>query len=244
MIFRKLLTASLMLGMLAACTPRVTDAPTAAPSATRPVEATATDAPSATPTLTPSPAPTETATPTLPPSPTPLAQFEEFEVLSIENLQVGGARITIKLPGISVPLSLVLEGRTYNCKPDPTVPDRLFCSGLAMPPLNQSIPAALIQPDTSQIVWSGETILRNNLVVFPVRRVYFARPECSEPGKNLGCETECRINTNGSPCVVSTCFDVCGPYFSVHTCDPNMNKPFTMCAPDVTEQMKILYGVP
>ncbi|MEJ5225418.1 MAG: hypothetical protein WHV44_13255, partial [Anaerolineales bacterium] len=204
--------------------------------------ATTTPSPAPTATATLTPAPTET--PTATPSPTPLAQFDAFEVVSIENLMVGGVRITVKLPGIGAPLALTLDGRAYDCKTDPATPDRLFCNGLSMPPLNQSIPAALSLPESDQPVWTGSVFLRNNLVVFPVRRTYFARPECNEPGKNLGCETECRINTNGSPCVVSTCFDVCGPYFSVHTCDPNMNKPFTMCAPDVTEQMKILYGVP
>lgn len=243
MDFRKpgalLLLATLI---LASCAPTPITDSAPPPSATAPIPATGTMAPTAT--LTPTPAPSVTATATMTPSATPLAQFDGFEALSIENLQVGGVRITLKLPGIGVPLTLTLEGRTYACKPDPATPDRLFCNGLSMPPLNQNISVALVEPNGSQPVWSGETVLRNNLMVFPVRRTYFARPECSEPGKNLGCETECRINTNGSPCVVSTCFDVCGPYFSVHTCDPEMNKPFTMCAPEVTEQMKALYGVP
>ncbi len=238
---RKLIVL-LVFSLLAACAPApVTPQSSATPLATASAPAT----PSASPlppsaTFTASPAPTASPTP----PPTPLAQFAAFEILSIENMQVGGVRITLRLPGIGVPLTLGLDARVYDCKTDSSAPDRLFCNGLAMPPLDQQVTAMLTDPANGQTAWTAQTVVRANLVTFPVRRTYFARPECSELGKNLGCETECRINTNGLPCIVSTCFDVCGAYFSVHTCDPEMNKPFTMCAPEVTEQMKVIYGVP
>ena len=66
------------------------------------------------------------------------------------------------------------------------------------------IPTALLVPPTP-VGWAG-----NN---------------CPQRGQNVSCETECRIAPDGNPCIVATCTDACGPYFSVHTC-PDMSLEF------------------
>jgi hypothetical protein len=72
----------------------------------------------------------------------------------------------------------------------------------------------------------------------------YADTNCPDRGKNISCETECRIDPNGSPCIVATCTDACGLYRSVQSCPENMTLPSPICSPEQAAAAKAKYGIP
>jgi hypothetical protein len=47
-----------------------------------------------------------------------------------------------------------------------------------------------------------------------------ARTWCPERGENVICESETVWSREPVPCYASTCYDACGYYYSIDTCDP------------------------
>lgn len=194
-----------------------------------------------TPESSPTPAPTETLAPTLTPSPTPLARYAEFVITRIAYRDVGGVNITIKLPGITGDVNLELNGGKFTCKFDRTYPDVVLCAGLYSPPIDTTIPVAFINPATGQVDYQGVIVLRQTMYPTPTPA---SSNWCPERGKNLDAEWECRIDDNGSPCVVATVRDACGYYYSVDSCPADMTLPSPICSPEQFDAMRKLYGFP
>ncbi len=248
MAFRRTgLLLALALFWLAGCArqtppPAVIEAPTQAapspaPSATATpaasLTATATLAPSATVTRTFTPAPSLTATQAV--------AFEQLKVLALEN-RVGGWMLTLAVPGAEKPLSLTLGGNRYDCSVDAQYPGRLFCQGLAKPPFDAQLSLTFSDPQSGAVVYESTLLIPTALMVRPTPAGW-ASTGCDRRGQNVSCETECRIDPSGNPCIVATCTDACGPYFSVHTC-PDMSLDFASCTPEQWARLKALYQIP
>ena len=237
--------------VLAACTPASTPDPTALPTVSpSPLpSATATFAPSATvpPTLTPSLVPSATTPPTLTPSlaPSPTtnpAAFDKLQIISISN-GVGGISVIFRIPGIQTAYKVKIRGYNYNCILDAKAPDRLFCNGLANPPFDVNLDLVFIDPVTEQTVFTGKTIYSSKLSATSTVQGW-GKNDCPGRGTNVSCETECRLLPSGNPCIMATCSDACGLYFSVETCPADMSQDFPSCPPDLFAQMKARYSIP
>ncbi len=231
---------------LAGCQPRAAAVPPTADAV-----ASATSLPTASPTQRPSHTPLPSLTPTLTRtatlvpspvvSPTLEVAYAELKLLSVEN-RVGGWMVTFTLPGIRQPLKLLLGGNTYNCLVDDDYADRLFCQGLAKPAYDTPLSLAFLDEGTGAKLYESSLVFPSALLV-PPTPAGWANTNCAERGQNVSCETECRIAPNGSPCIVATCTDACGPYFSVHTC-PDMSLDFPSCTAEQWAYMKKLYQIP
>jgi hypothetical protein len=237
--------------LLAACSPTPTLLPTSTipPSASPTSAPTATAQPSATtpPTVTPSPAPSATPapthTPTAVPTPTSVpAAFDKLQIISISN-GIGGVKVIFRIPGIQVAYQVKIRGYDYNCVLDATAPDRLFCTGLAVPPFDVNLDLTFIDPNSHQTVYTGKTIYSSALGATATVQGW-GKNDCPGRGTNVSCETECRLLPNGNPCIVSTCSDACGLYFSVDTCPADMSMDFPSCPPDLFAEMKARYSIP
>lgn len=235
----------LIILMLAACTPPAIPSPSAVH-----LPALETTAPSAEPTLTstvtstitPTFTAVLTATWTVTPGPTntstPFAQFDRFEVTSVNEL-LGGWRLTVRVPGLDRPLNLIINERKFQCDMVKEAPETLFCQGLSRPNLDQQIDFSLTDPQTGEAVYAGKTYI-SPAAVPTSTPVGFAN--CPDRGKKLFCEVECRMYGT-DPCIVATCNDACGPYYSIHTCPQDI--PFDgICSHELELEMKIKYGLP
>ncbi|WP_448335865.1 hypothetical protein [Bellilinea sp.] len=187
-----------------------------------------------TPTAMMLPGPTPTAV--------PLADFSALRVVTIES-NAFGWMIQFNLPGIKQPLNLKLDNKEYRCGVDERYPERLFCQGLAKPLIDQPMKLVFFNPE------SGAEVYRSNLIiplafVVPPTPVGYLHTACEERGKQVSCETECRIDPDGNPCIVATCTDACGPYFAVHSCPDDMPLPSPSCTAEQWVMMKKRYQIP
>jgi hypothetical protein len=233
--------------ILAACTPAQTPVPTALPSATPAPSDTPVPSPTTAPTLTQTLAPSATTAPSSTPSPVPTptavpAAFDQLQLISISN-GIGGVSVIFKIPGLLTAYDVKIRGYAYSCILDAKAPDRLFCTGLAQPPFDAQLDLQFIDPQTQQVVYSGSTIYSSMLSATSTVQGW-GKNDCPDRGTNVSCETECRLLPNGSPCVVATCTDACGLYFSVDSCPADMSMDFPSCPPELFDQMKALYSIP
>lgn len=218
-------------------------APTATPSPITP-------APSATPQPTATAIATATTTATLPPtltptltaSPTPAAGFAAAQVISVYK-NAFGISLVIKISNLTLPYTVKLNEKEYRCVIDKQTPDRLFCQGLAIPQLDQEISFQFIDPQSSQVVYDGNTVVSSLFAPSDLPNAY-TNTNCPNRGKNVRCEQECRLTSTGSPCVVATCYDACGLYFSVNTCPASMTQPFNYCDISQYPDLKKKYNLP
>jgi hypothetical protein len=233
----------LSLCLLAACspatpsptlTPLPTDTPQPSPTATITPTATQTDTPTATPTATP------TFTPS--PSPTPAVAFDQAQPFELSS-GVGGWRLNFKIPNLDRAYDAIVAGIDFGCTYESQYPDRLFCFGLSRPPLDQTITLAFLDPDTRQVVYQTKTVFASVNLPTPVPEGY-SSTDCSERGQNVTCETECRIAPDDSPCIVSTCYDACGPYFSVDTCPKGVTVWKGLCSDEQWQDQKARNNIP
>ena len=197
----------------------------------------------ATATLTLTPTNTSTPTLTLVPSqtasPTPSALFDQAQVTTLS--EAGGVySMVVKVPGLKQAFNLVIDERKFNCVINEQYPNLLFCTSKSSPHVNQTIALVFTDPTSGQAIYSGSTIISPAVVPTETPVGYFS---CADRGKNVFCEVECRVYGGSTPCVVATCNDACGVYFSVHTC-PEKGKNTGMCSPDVDRQMRQRYGIP
>jgi len=230
---------------LQACQPQAAAVPSPQslePSAT--LRPSATVLPSATVTWTPTMTQTPTLTPTVTqiPTATPVAQFEDLKILVLEN-KLGGWSMQWVLPGVQVPLKMMLDNREYTCTVDAKYPDRLFCQGLAQPALDRPLTLVFLNPESGVEIYRTSFIIPAALMA-PPTPVGYAQTNCPDRGKKVSCETECRIAPDGTPCIVATCVDACGPYFSVHSCPDDMPLPSPSCNAEQWAAMKKKYQIP
>ena len=235
----------LLILLLAACSPAASPAaPTLSASETPRPSKTATAAPSSTlvasATFTMTPTRTLTFTPS--PSPTPLAALDQAEVIQI-NDGIGGIGLVVRIPHLSTPYNLILGGIRFNCKLDAEYPDWLFCWGLTRPTLDIPLTQAFIDPLTNQVVLERKVVLSSAVLPTALPEGY-GYTDCPDRGKNISCETECRLDWDGIPCIVATCTDACGLYRSVHSCPQDMPLPAIVCSPEQWVEAKAKNGIP
>ncbi|GAP09517.1 hypothetical protein BECAL_00661 [Bellilinea caldifistulae] len=241
------LTAALA---LSACQPQQNTTPTAdvqetalsmAKTALNP---TASPTPAATATPSPTVTLTLTATPTLPPTetPTPAPLFSSLRFIGV-TARYDGASIILEIPNLQQVYNLTINGVNYLCQLAESAPNRLFCNGLAKPPVDQPVQVILRDPETNQAVFETVTSISSILVVTPMPRGYYD-PNCPQRGLDVKCEMECRIPPSGEPCVVASCYDSCGLYLSIHTCPENVDVYPALCTDEQWAEMKARHNIP
>ncbi len=203
-------------------------------------------------TATPSPTlpPTATAgvtltpTLTLPPTetPTPAPLFSNLRFIGV-TARYDGASIIIEIPNLQQAYQLSINGVNYVCQLADSALNRMFCNGLVKPPVDQAVRLILREPETHLIVHEAVTMIPSILVVTPMPRGYYDA-NCPQRGLDVKCEMECRIPPGGEPCVVASCYDSCGLYFSVHTCPENVDVYPALCTDEQWAQMKARYNIP
>jgi hypothetical protein len=187
------------------------------------VEPTQTNTPEPTeaPTLEPTATPTATPEPTVTPEPTPIPPFEQAQ---LDGLEERGDQFFFffRVEEIEDEFAVKINDLDYDCHLEPDYPGRLFCAGprFSTRKGDLSVTFAPIE-DPDNVIYQG---------MYAVPAVAEAPMPagdpstwCPERGQNVFCETEYRIDINGNPCIVQSCFDACGYYYSNHTCP----KPWT-----------------
>ncbi len=180
-----------------------TETETPAPTATATLEPTATEIPS----------PTPSATITL--TPTPLADFPNARMISVEK-RANGLTVIFEISGIQQAYGVKINDKDYQCSFEPQYPNRLFCFGptfaigtIDLQFYSQVNPAEVVYQSSYAVpgfVYPTEIPLGDPTTWCPLR------------GQDIQCETEVRLDLDGKRCIVSTCFDACGYYYSIHTC--------------------------
>lgn len=180
--------------------------------------------------------------PTVTPTATPLADFTLLQVITMES-NAFGWMVQLHLPGVTQPMLLKLDGKDYRCLLDERYAERLFCQGLTKPKIDQVLSLVFINPDSGEEIYRGSLIIPLAFVV-PPTPVGYLHTACEQRGKDVSCETECRIDPDGNPCIVATCTDACGPYFAVHSCPDDMPLPSPSCTAEQWVMMKKRYQIP
>ncbi|MCD4752173.1 MAG: hypothetical protein K8R40_03785 [Anaerolineaceae bacterium] len=182
------------------------ETPTAEPSVTF----TATPEPTNTATLTP------TVTMTWTPSPTP---FTGFEGSKINSYQSSGElyMYIFSVSGVSQEYYATIEKELYYCEIDINYPDILICTGEYFEFNDEMVDVVFYSDETLDEIVHQQEYYSGSTTPAPV--IIYGGPEtwCPERGQNVTCETEYR-SYNGEECIVQTCFDACGYYYSYHTC--------------------------
>jgi hypothetical protein len=225
---------------LAACSAPATPEFTATPPlpSSTPVPPTATKTVTATATLTVTPSPT--STPTITFTPTPAAAFDQVQLMAAENI-VGGVRLNLLLPNVTVAYKLQVRGSEFTCALEPTLKDHLFCLGLAQIQSGQNVTIDFIDPQSNKKIYSANVYYAGFQTATP-QGIY--GNDCDQRGEGVTCETECRQLPSGGYCVVATCSDACGLYFSVNSCPVDMSEDFSSCTEDQWAEAKRLYSLP
>jgi hypothetical protein len=193
-------------------------------------------------TLTATATGTSTATLTLVPSltftSTPSALFDKAQVTSLSTPN-GVPSVALKVPGLKALYNIVIDSIKFTCKTDARAPETLFCTGASRPHVGGNIPLVFVDPQSGAEVYAGTTYIIKEAVPTETPAGYFS---CPNRGKNVTCEVECRTYS-GTPCLVATCSDDCGPYFSIHTC-PGDRPNDGICSVEMEQQMRKQYGLP
>ncbi len=220
-----LIVLVMMMGFFSACTAAVEPTATAAPTQPPPVSETPrlietlspsnTPSPQPTATFTPSPSMTHTATVTSTPTPS----FAGFSVTYAQYTNYG-MLIGFKIPGIKENYRLTVNKIEYKCQINDKAQDSLYCYG---PQFNQN---EIVTLDFFPLEGEGkplyEVSYKVSLLVPPTvdPRILMTQAPgtCPQRGVDVTCETEYRNNGNGGYCIVATCNDACGYYYSMDTC--------------------------
>jgi hypothetical protein len=203
-----------------ACSAVVTPTPTATlepPTATLvlPTETpqpTLTLAPTATattiPTITQTPPPTATSTPSV--------NYAQYKLLSV-SLQPYGMLLGFQIPGLTDPLITRINNQLFKCVVDTKYPERMFCSGSALP-LDKYLDIMFYNEDGADPIYTGQLIVASKIFAAPTPANKDMKNACPDDLESVKCETENRTDNAGNPCKVSTCVNRCGYLYSVNTC--------------------------
>jgi hypothetical protein len=220
---------TLLLGACAAAMPEptATAVATALPPTETPVPPTATPLPP-TATAVPTDIPTETATPlpTLTPTitntPTPAVDFTKFKLTGVSQKPQVSMSLIFTIPGLQAPVQVKVGGSSFYCQVDPKYPNKLFCNGPDLP-IDTELPVSFIDSDGTTVLQKG-TIYIPQSILGPKLPDNIDWDKCPLRNTNVTCETENRLWWN-PPCVVSTCYDACGYFYSIDTCTPLKSVP-------------------
>ena len=238
---------SLIIVSCQASTPVAQPTDTAAASAT-PLQPSQTPTPPPTSTATEAPTLTPTLTATQP-SPTPSVAFDQASIIGVTQQLSGvsagsiNVQLVIAFPGIQKAYNVILNKVDYYCAIAADVPDRLFCNGLVKPKGNQELSLQFTDVKSGQVLYSANVSIPSAYIPTDIP-IGDANNWCPDRGKDEYCESECRITSDGSPCLVASCYDACGYYFSIDTCPASLSQPFTYCSEAVIAKMKAKYNIP
>jgi hypothetical protein len=166
--------------------------------------------------------------PTLTPAPsstgTPRPAFAGFQVEYVEYSAAYGMQFAFSIPGIRQNYGLNVNGKAYTCNYYEKYPDKLFCTGPVIAPKTQVKLSFFSLDGTQPEVFSNSFLIPAQVTptVDPTLAKGFNPANCPVRGVNVRCETEYRVLGNGC-CVVATCVDACGYYYSVDTCPVGMS---------------------
>lgn len=222
-----LIVLVMMMGFFSACTAAVELTATAAPTQPPPVSETPRPIETLSPSNTPSPQPTASFTPSPSPSmthtatvtSTPTPSFAGFSVTYAQYTNYG-MLIGFKIPGIKENYRLTVNKIEYKCQINDKAQDSLYCYG---PQFNQNEIVTLdFYPLEGESKPLYEVSYKVSLLVPPTvdPRILMTQAPgtCPQRGVDVTCETEYRNNGNGGYCIVATCNDACGYYYSMDTC--------------------------
>ncbi len=217
---------------------------------TTPVQPTDTFTPAPSATVTATEIPSETPTPTaIPATATPSIAFDQAKIIGVTQ-QLNGVstgsvnvQLVIAFPGIQQAYNVVLNKVNYYCSVVASVPDRLFCNGLVKPKGDQSLSLDFTDVNSGAVLYSTEVSIPSAYIPTDIPAGDTGN-WCPDRGKNEYCEYECRIAPDGSACLVASCYDACGYYFSIDSCPADLHQPFTYCSDAVIAQMKAKYNIP
>lgn len=172
--------------------------------------------------IQPSLSPTFTMTSSITPSPTSSAVFSEVTIIGGEYYGENSI-IYIDIPGLDKVYGILINDLTYQCSIAEEIPNRLICYGKYLD--NQKSKEAdikIMDEDTDELLF--EKIVYVPMTIPTPLPIGEASTWCPLRGTNITCETEWRTE-NGEMCIVKSCFDACGYYYSEHTCneDPHNN---------------------
>jgi hypothetical protein len=189
------------------------------PSAT-PLLPTATQVPTKPPTATATPLPTLTATITN--TSTPTVDFTKFKLTAVTQKPQTAMSLIFTIPGLKTAVQVKVGGSSFYCQVDARYSDKLFCNGPDLL-IDTELPVRFIDTD-------GTTVLYKGVIYIPQSILGQKLPDnidwglCPQRGTNVTCETENRVWWN-PPCVVSTCYDACGYFYSIDTCTSQNSVP-------------------
>ena len=225
-----LLLLSLSVLLLAACTPTTPPAEALSSTATTVETAAPTTAPSATatetpqPTLTATPIPTATAEPTASPSPTltatPFTAFDEMQYMGAAYGPGGLTYLLFDVPQVADNYLLKVEERDLACAPSDKYDDVLICETTDYDPSFGFLDCEFYAPDGDTLLYSQSFyhVSKNQgMTEAPWRIVWSTSNNCPQRGETVTCETEWRT-VGGNRCMIASCFDLCGLYYSIDTC--------------------------
>ncbi len=173
-----------------------------------PIPATETPVP---PTLTA----TRTLTATETMTPTVVVLFDQIQILG-GYYNEERSIIYLSFPEVDKNYTYKMDHSEYECKIDVEYEGRVNCYGHFLD--NQRSKQALVQvfdPESAQLLF--ENYVSVPMTIPTPLPAGDASTWCPLRGQKISCETEWR-SENNSTCVVMTCYDACGYYYSEHTC--------------------------
>lgn len=159
--------------------------------------------------------PTLTITSTITMTPTLAALFDQIQILGGFYNQ-DNSIIYLSFPKVDKNYKFKIDQYDYECKVDLEYQDRVNCYGRFLD--NQKSKSVLVQvfdPADSKLLFEKDVYVPMTIPT-PIPSGD-ASTWCPLRGQNVTCETEWRTE-NGEICVVMSCFDACGYYYSEHTC--------------------------
>ena len=174
------------------------------------------------PSFTPAPTNTATTVPTETPIPpptataTPAVNFAQFKLQSVQK-ESYGMLLGFQIPGLTDPLITRINTQLFKCVIDVKYPERMFCSGPALP-LDKYLDVMFYTEDGADPIYTGQLLIASQIFKAPTPANIDMTNACPEDLASVTCETENRTDNAGNPCKVSTCVNRCGYLYSVNTC--------------------------
>ena len=183
-------------------------------------------------TLTPSVTPsitltaTNTLTPTASLTPTFTATpFKGFESASFNGVQydTNAVYLIFNVPNVSQSYSLHVQGQVLQCSPSQSYANTLVCEGTNYSPDYGSLGCDFytVEGETEKLLYSGYFYYAQPATATPPPPPWVVNwdgsHDCPQRGENVSCETEYRL-IGGVPCMIASCFDLCGHYYSIDNC--------------------------
>ena len=191
--------------------------PTTTPHTLILATATPTRSPTATRTATATITPTASLTPTVTATP-----FGGFESSGFHGVQYSGSRVYLlfTVPGVTEAYHLSVEGHNLACAPSDTYADLLVCEGTQYAPSYGTLDCDFYT-QTHDLIYRGSYYHAVPQTPTPAPPpwvpIWNLSNNCPQRGENVSCETEWRT-VGGVPCMIASCFDQCGHYYSIDNC--------------------------